>query len=107
MFIWETVDKKYLLVVSEYDKKEYDFSSELIKHEVFFRRTVDKTYLLVMSENDVELLTNVLPLTRIELAKQDLTLILVGDLKVENLQMGVIERNLTQMFLIIRRIQKQ
>ena len=81
--------------MSEYDKKEYDFSSEFIKHEVFFRRTVDKTYLLVMSENDVELLTNVLPLTRIELAKQDLTLILVGDLKVENLQMGVIERNLT------------
>ena len=93
--------------MSEYDKKEYDFSSEFIKHEVFFRRTVDKTYLLVMSENDVELLTNVLPLSRIELAKQDLTLILVGDLKVENLQMGVIERNLTQMFLIIRRIQKQ
>ena len=81
--------------MSEYDKKEYDFSSEFIKLEVFFRRTVDKTYLLVMSENDVELLTNVLPLTRIELAKQDLTLILVGDLKVENLQMGVIERNLT------------
>ena len=81
--------------MSEYDKKEYDFPSEFILHEVFFRRTVDKTYLLVMSENDVELLTNVLPLTRIELAKQDLTLILVGDLKVENLQMGVIERNLT------------
>ena len=93
--------------MSEYDKKEYDFSSEFILHEVFFRRTVDKTYLLVMSENDVELQTNVLPLTQIELAKQDLTLILVGDLKVENLQMGVIERNLTQMFLIIRRIQKQ
>ena len=74
-FIWETVDKKDLLVVSEYDKKEY-ISLEFILHEVLVRRTIDKTDLLVMSKNDVKLLASVLPWTPVELAKQYLILIL-------------------------------
>ena len=75
MFIWETVDKKYLLVVSEHDK-EYDFLSKFILHEVFATGTVDEIYLLVISENKVELLTNVLPWTPVKLAKQHLILLL-------------------------------
>ena len=39
-------------------------------------RTVDKKDLLVVSENEVELLTNVLPWTRVELVKQHLILLL-------------------------------
>ena len=61
MFIWETVDKKDLLVVSEHDKEEYDFLLEFILCQVFVTGTVDKAHLLVISENEVELLTNVLP----------------------------------------------
>ena len=75
MFIWETVDKKDLLVVSEHDK-EYDFLSKFILHEVFVTGTVDEIHLLVISENEVELLTNVLPWTPVELAKQHLILLL-------------------------------
>ena len=41
MFIWETVDKKDLLVVSEYRKEEYDFILEFILHEVFVTGTAD------------------------------------------------------------------
>ena len=73
MFIWETADKKDLLVVSEHDK-EYDFLSKFILHEVFVTGTVDEIHLLVISENEVELLTNVLPWTPVKLAKQHLTL---------------------------------
>ena len=62
MFIWETVDKKDLLVMSEHDK-EYGFLTKFILHEVFVTGTVDKIHLLVISENEVELLTNVLPWT--------------------------------------------
>ena len=47
-------------MVSEYDKEEYNFSSEFLLHEVFAKGTVDKTHLLLMSENDVELFNNVL-----------------------------------------------
>ena len=61
MFLWDTVDKKDLLVVSEHDKEEYDFLLEFKSHEAFVTETVDKAHLLVTSENDVELLTNVLP----------------------------------------------
>ena len=75
MFIWETADKKDLLVVSEHDK-EYDFLSKFILHEVFVTGTVDEIHLLVISENEVELLTNVLPWTPVELAKQHLILLL-------------------------------
>ena len=70
MFIWETVDKKDLLKVSEHDKEEYDFLLKFILHEV----SVDKTHLPVISENEVELLTNVLPWTPVKLAKQHLIL---------------------------------
>ena len=76
MFIWESVDKKDLLVVSENDKEEYDFLLEFILDEVFIIGAVDKTHLLVISENEVELLTNVLPWTPVELAKQYLILLL-------------------------------
>ena len=69
MFIWGVVDKKDLLVVSEYDQEEYDFWLEFIFYEVFVTGTVDKTHLLVISENDIELLTNVLPWTPVELAR--------------------------------------
>ena len=55
MFIWETVDKKDLPVVSQHDKEEYDFLLEFILHEVLFTGTVDKTYLLLTSENEIEL----------------------------------------------------
>ena len=55
MLIWETIDKKDLLVVSKHDKEEYDFLLEFILHEVFVTGTVDKTHLLVISENEVEL----------------------------------------------------
>ena len=50
--------------MSKYDKEEYDVLLEFILHVT---RTVDKKCLLVMSENDVELLTNVLPGTPVEL----------------------------------------
>ena len=69
MLIWETVDRKDLLLVSEYDKKEYDFLLEFILQEVFITGTADKTH-------DVELLTTVLPWTPVELAKQYLILLL-------------------------------
>ena len=41
VLISETVDKKDLLVVPEYDKEEYDFLSEVVLHEVFVTGTVD------------------------------------------------------------------
>ena len=63
-------------MASEHDKEEYDFLLEFILHEVFVTGTVDKTALLVISENEVELLTNVLPWTPVELAKQYLILLL-------------------------------
>ena len=63
MLIWETVDRKDLFFVLEYDKKEYDFLLEFILQEVFITGTSDKTH-------DAELLTNVLPWTPVELAKQ-------------------------------------
>ena len=75
MFIWETVDKKDLVVVSEHGKK-YDFLSKFMLYEVFVTGNVDKIYLLVISENEVELLTNILPRTPAELAKQHLILLL-------------------------------
>ena len=62
-------------MVSEHDK-EYDFLSKFILHEVFVTGTVDEIHLLVISENEVELLTNVLPWTPVELAKQHLILLL-------------------------------
>ena len=37
---------------------------------MFVRRTLDKKDLLAISENEVELLTNVLPWTPVELAKK-------------------------------------
>ena len=52
-------------MVSEYDKKEYDFSLEFTLHEVFIW-----AQLLAMSENDAELLTNLSPWTPAEHAKQ-------------------------------------
>ena len=58
MFIWKTIDNT--LVMSEHDKKEYDFLLNLILHELFVTGTVDKIHLLVISENEVELLANVL-----------------------------------------------
>ena len=61
MFIWETVDKKDLLVLYEHDKEEYDFFLKFTLYDVFVTVTADKTYLLVIPENEVELLTNVLP----------------------------------------------
>ena len=59
-------------MVSEYDKKEYDFSLEFTLHEVFIW-----AQLLAMSENDAELLTNLSPWTPVEHAKQYLILILL------------------------------
>ena len=61
MFIWEAVDKKDVLVVSEYNKEEYCFIVEFTLYELFVRETVKK------SENEVKLLTNVLPWTPVEL----------------------------------------
>ena len=61
--------------MSEHDK-EYYFLSKFILHEVFVTGTVDEIHLLVISENEVELLTNVLPWTPLELAKQHLILLL-------------------------------
>ena len=75
MFIWETVDEKVLLVVSEHDK-EYDFLSRFILHEVFVTGSEDEIHLIVISENEVELLTNALLWTPVELAKQHLILLL-------------------------------
>ena len=43
---------------------------------MFVTGTADKTHLFVISENEVELLTNVLPWTPVELAKQYLILLL-------------------------------
>ena len=61
-------------MVSEHDK-EYGFLSKFILHEVFVTGCVNE-HLLVISENEVELLTNVLPWTPVELAKQHLILLL-------------------------------
>ena len=44
MFVWETVDKKDLLVVSEHDKED-DFLLKFILHEALVTGTVDKIYL--------------------------------------------------------------
>ena len=71
MFIWETVDKKDLLVVSEHDKEEYHFLLKSILHEVLVTGTADKTNLLVIPENEVELLSR----TPVELANQHLILL--------------------------------
>ena len=81
VFIWETVDKEDLLEVPEYDKEEYDFLLEFILHEecLFLKhidKRIDKTHLLVTSKNNIEFLTNALPWTPFELAKQYLTLLL-------------------------------
>ena len=67
--------------MSEYDKEEYDFLLEFILHEEclllkHIDKTVDKTHLLVTSENNIEFLTNALPWTPFEPAKQYLTLLL-------------------------------
>ena len=76
MFIWETVDKKDLLVVSENDKEEYEFLLKFISHEEFVTGTVHKTHLLVITEDEVELFINVLPWNPVESAKQHLILLL-------------------------------
>ena len=76
MFLSETVDKKDLVVVSKHEKVEHDFLSEFILHEVFVTGTVYETHLLVISGNELELLSNALPWTPVELAKQDLILLL-------------------------------
>ena len=62
-------------MVPEHDKK-YQFLSKFILHEVFVTETVDEIHLLVIYENEVELLTNVLPWTPVEPAKQHLILLL-------------------------------
>ena len=62
-------------MVPEHDKK-YKFLSKFILHEVFVTETVDEIHFLVIYENEVELLTNVLPWTPVELAKQHLILLL-------------------------------
>ena len=59
VFIWETVDEKDVLLVSDYDKETYDFLSEFILQDVFARGTVAKAHLLVISKNDVYFFTNV------------------------------------------------
>ena len=56
--------------MSEYDKLNYYFSLEFLLHEAFVRGTVDESQLLEMSENGVELLTNILPWTQVELRKR-------------------------------------
>ena len=43
---------------------------------MFVTGTADEIHLLVISENEVKLLTNVLPQTPVELAKQRLILLL-------------------------------
>ena len=43
MFIWEAVDKKDVLVVSEYNKEEYCFIAEFTLYELFVRETVKKS----------------------------------------------------------------
>ena len=45
--LFEKLDQKGLLLVSEYDKEEYNFLLEVILHELFVIGTVDKTHLLV------------------------------------------------------------
>ena len=62
-------------MVSEHDKK-YDFLSKFILHEVLVTGTVDEIHLLVISENKVELFTDALPWTPVELARQHLVLLL-------------------------------
>ena len=62
-------------MVPEFDKEEYHFLLKSILHEVLLTGTVDKIHLLVISENEVELLTNVLPWTPVELANQHLILL--------------------------------
>ena len=59
VFIWETVDEKDVLLVSDYDKETYDFLSEFILQDVFATGTVAKAHLLVISKNDVYFFTNV------------------------------------------------
>ena len=56
--------------MSEYDKWNYYFSLEFLLREAFVRGTVDESQLLEMSENGVELLTNILPWTQVELGKR-------------------------------------
>ena len=58
------------LAVFEYEKEAHNFSLEFTLHKMFVRRTLDKKDLLAISENEVELLTNVLPWTPVELAKK-------------------------------------
>ena len=62
-------------MVPEHDKK-YQFLSKFILHEAFVTETVDEIHLLAIYENEVELLTNVLPWTPVEPAKQHLILLL-------------------------------
>ena len=62
--------------MSEHDKEEHDFLLEFILYEVLVTGTVNKTHLLVTSENKVQLLTNALPSTPVEFAKQYLILLL-------------------------------
>ena len=62
-------------MVPEHDKK-YQFLSKFILHEAFVTETVDEIHLLIIYENEVELLTNVLPWTPVEPAKQHLILLL-------------------------------
>ena len=59
VFIWETVDEKDVLLVSDYDKETYDFLSEFILQDVFATGTVANAHLLVISKNDVYFFTNV------------------------------------------------
>ena len=59
VFIWETVDEKDVLLVSDYDKETYDFLSEFILQDVLATGTVAKAHLLVISKNDVYFFTNV------------------------------------------------
>ena len=62
-------------MVPEHDKK-YKFLSKFILHEVFVTETVDEIHFLVICENEVGLLTNVLPWTPVDPAKQHLILLL-------------------------------
>ena len=52
LFIWETIDEKDVLLVSEYDKEKYNFLSEFILQDVFATGTVDKAHLLAISKKD-------------------------------------------------------
>ena len=59
LFIWETIDEKDELLVSEYDKEKHNFLSEFILHDVFATGTVDKAHLLAISNKDAYVFTNV------------------------------------------------